>query len=238
MTTRERPLQLGLVPTRALPDDLAPPSPTNCPPPPLLGLRAGGAPDGELPGRHPHRRADPARRRGRGRLRRLPDAGHLCGRRDRPARIPLAGGDWVPGTHLDLGGGTGAATWAVADACRRAPATPAPSWTGPSPPSPWAPPWPAPPPPGAYATPTGRAGRWAAPPAPRADLITVSYVLGELTATDREALLGAAAEAAAGAVVVVEPGTPRATRVIAARDGLIARRTAVLAPCPHDGPCR
>lgn len=75
-------------------------------------------------------------------------------------------------------------------------------------------------------------------PLPRTDLVTVSYVLGELTAAARESLVTAAAEAAGGAVVVVEPGTPEGyARVIDARDRLIAAGLHVLAPCPHDGRC-
>jgi ribosomal protein RSM22 (predicted rRNA methylase) len=150
----------------------------------------------------------------------------------------LQAGDWAPHTHLDLGGGTGAATWAVADAWEDAghrstvldwsqaaltlgaalakaahtPAVREAAWTR---------------------QPLGAAARL-----PQADLVTVSYVLGELTAADRESLLTAAAQAAGGAVVVVEPGTPEGfARVLDARDRLIAAGLHVLAPCPHDGGC-
>jgi ribosomal protein RSM22 (predicted rRNA methylase) len=72
---------------------------------------------------------------------------------------------------------------------------------------------------------------------PRADLVTVSYLLGELD----PALQGAAVQAAASAsrsVLVVEPGTPRGFgAVLAARDHLVAAGWHVLAPCPQPGPC-
>ncbi|MBM9505345.1 small ribosomal subunit Rsm22 family protein [Actinacidiphila acididurans] len=151
----------------------------------------------------------------------------------------LRAGDWAPRTHLDLGGGTGAATWAVADAwpdeghestvldwsaaaleLGRALAA------------------------GAEAAPV-RAARWSraplsggAPELPETDLVTVSYVLGELTPADRAALVRAAAGAARGALVIAEPGTPEGyARIIEARDLLIAAGHTVLAPCPHDAAC-
>jgi ribosomal protein RSM22 (predicted rRNA methylase) len=149
-------------------------------------------------------------------------------------------GDWVPGTHLDLGGGTGAATWAVGDA-----------WPGAGHRSivlDWSP----------SALALGRAlardageravrdAEWtraplagsAAPALPAADLVTVSYVLGELTAAARTSLVEAAATATRGAVLMAEPGTPEGyARIVDARDRLIAAGLTVLAPCPHDRNC-
>jgi ribosomal protein RSM22 (predicted rRNA methylase) len=147
-------------------------------------------------------------------------------------------GDWAPASHLDLGGGTGAATWAVADAwpdgghrstvldwsqaaltlgrdlARDAGehAVREAEWT--------------------------RAPLGGAPALPASDLVTVSYVIGELTPADAASLLDAAVAAARGAVVVAEPGTPDGyRRIIEARDRLVAAGLTVLAPCPHDGPC-
>ncbi|SHL10143.1 small ribosomal subunit Rsm22 [Actinacidiphila paucisporea] len=150
----------------------------------------------------------------------------------------LQSGDWAPQTHLDLGGGTGAATWAVADAWQDAAhRSTVLDWSQPALTL------------GAALAETAhtaavRDAEWTRQPLggtarlPRADLVTVSYVLGELTSTDRESLLAAATEAAAGAVVVVEPGTPEGyRRVLDARDRLIGAGLHVLAPCPHDGPC-
>jgi ribosomal protein RSM22 (predicted rRNA methylase) len=150
----------------------------------------------------------------------------------------LRAGDWAPAAHLDLGGGTGAATWAVADTYAegghrstvldwaqpaldlgaalargaRSAAVREAVWRRQA---------------------LGGAGRL-----PGADLVTVSYVLGELTPGDREGLVDAAVEAAAGAVLVVEPGTPEGYgRVLAARERLLAAGLHVLAPCPHGLGC-
>ncbi|MFE1858381.1 small ribosomal subunit Rsm22 family protein [Streptomyces anandii] len=141
---------------------------------------------------------------------------------------------WVPGSHVDVGGGTGAATWAV-----RA------TWEGARPVTvlDWAEPALALGREIAGADPLLREARWqrarigAALALDPADLVTVSYVLGELTEADRAAVVDAAAEAARS-VVVVEPGTPDGyARVIAARDRLIAAGFRVAAPCPHSAAC-
>ncbi|MEU0132600.1 small ribosomal subunit Rsm22 family protein [Streptomyces sp. NPDC006296] len=150
------------------------------------------------------------------------------------AALREAAPDWEPATHTDIGGGTGAASWAVAGA-----------WDGPrSTVLDWSEP--------ALAlgrelaeasgVPALRAATWerariGTSPAPApADLVTVSYVLKELTAADRAAVVDAAASARA--VVIVEPGTPDGyARVIEARDRLIAAGFGVAAPCPHDDAC-
>lgn len=72
---------------------------------------------------------------------------------------------------------------------------------------------------------------------PAADLVTVSYVLSELAPDAQEALVRASA-AGAGAVAVVEPGTPDGyQRIMAARDVLVGMGMHVAAPCPHSGAC-
>ncbi|MDN5920331.1 MAG: small ribosomal subunit Rsm22 family protein [Pseudonocardia sp.] len=88
-----------------------------------------------------------------------------------------------------------------------------------------------------------RAARWertqlgAATTLPEADLITVSYVLGELPEPVRETLVDEAA-ARASTVAVFEPGTPAGyRRILAVRERLIAAGMGVAAPCPHDGAC-
>lgn len=141
---------------------------------------------------------------------------------------------YSPSTHLDVGGGTGAAVWAAADV-----------WPGL----------------------VGRTvleqvaevrelGRRLAagsadlgdvswlpcnlddgPVLPAADLVTVSYVLGELQPRTRSALVSRLAEQP-GTVVVVEPGTPGGyERVLAVRDELAAAGRHVVAPCPHQLSC-
>ncbi|GAA2594847.1 small ribosomal subunit Rsm22 family protein [Streptomyces axinellae] len=149
-------------------------------------------------------------------------------------RIP----GWAPGSHLDVGGGTGAATWAAAGVWGAPRVTTVLDWAEP-------------------ALDLGRelAARAPAGPLPDAewrrgslrgggaelapaDLVTVSYVLGELAEEDRRAAVDAAVGAARHAVVLVEPGTPEGyARVIEARRALIAAGLRVLAPCPHDGAC-
>ncbi|MGW7102050.1 small ribosomal subunit Rsm22 family protein [Streptomyces sp. NPDC054838] len=143
---------------------------------------------------------------------------------------------WTPGSHVDVGGGTGAATWA-ADA----------TWDGPRSTTvlDWAEP--------ALAlgrelasrssSPVLRAAQWrravvgAGIALPEADLVTVSYVLGELTAEARRAVVAEAARAGR-AVVLIEPGTPEGyLRIREAREQLIAAGLTVAAPCPHDGAC-
>lgn len=124
------------------------------------------------------------------------------------AALQEAAPGWVPATHTDIGGGTGAASWAVAGAWE-GPKTTVLDWAEP-----------------ALALgrelaaisgiPALRTAEWRrarigtglelAP----TDLITVSYVLKELTADARAGFVDTAA-AAAQAVVVVEPGTPTAT---------------------------
>ncbi|WP_338678229.1 small ribosomal subunit Rsm22 family protein [Streptomyces sp. SCSIO 30461] len=145
--------------------------------------------------------------------------------------------DWTPATHTDIGGGTGAASWAVADAW--------PDGTQRTTVLDWAEP----------ALALGRELASAAgPPALRSaswqrarigasmglepvDLVTVSYVLKELTEADRAAVVEQAA-AAGRTVLIVEPGTPDGyQRIIEARDRLIAAGLRIAAPCPHSGTC-
>lgn len=143
---------------------------------------------------------------------------------------------WAPDSHVDVGGGTGAATWAV-DA----------TWDGPRDTTvlDWAEPaltlgreLAA-----ASTSPALRGAAWrravigAGLTLPEADLVTVSYVLGELTPQARTAVVAEAARAGR-AVVLVEPGTPEGyLRIREARDQLLAAGLRIAAPCPHDGTC-
>ncbi|WP_426363588.1 small ribosomal subunit Rsm22 family protein [Streptomyces sp. E-08] len=146
--------------------------------------------------------------------------------------LRAAAPDWEPRTHTDVGGGTGAASWAVAEAwAQEPPRTTVLDWAEP-------------------ALTLGRelaAGvldaEWrrerigSALSLAEADLVTVSYVLKELTEADRTALVTEAARAAQ-AVVIVEPGTPDGyERIIAARTRLVEAGFTVAAPCPHSGAC-
>jgi ribosomal protein RSM22 (predicted rRNA methylase) len=147
-------------------------------------------------------------------------------------------GDWAPSVHVDVGGGTGAAAWAVADAWPHSaaggagPASTVLDWSD-----------------AALALGRELAAAGALPgadwrhavlggPLPEADLVTVTYVLGELRESVRTAVVAEAATSSRGAVVVVEPGTPDGfARVLAAREQLLGAGFAVLAPCPHSGAC-
>jgi ribosomal protein RSM22 (predicted rRNA methylase) len=139
-----------------------------------------------------------------------------------------------PASLLDVGGGTGAAAWAVVDAypsvgtitvvdqvasalrfgAQLASDSPSAALRGAS--------WVAGHLPGVL---------------PPADLATVSYVLGELAEEARPALIEAVA-GAAPAVIVVEPGTPAGyARILAARTHLISLGRTIVAPCPHQLGC-
>ncbi|QLJ00700.1 rRNA methyltransferase [Streptomyces sp. NEAU-sy36] len=141
---------------------------------------------------------------------------------------------WVPGSHVDVGGGTGAATWAVTD-----------TWAGKRPVTvlDWAEPALALGRELAAANPALAGADWrrarigAGLDLEPVDLLTVSYVLNELTEADRAALVDAAA-GAARSVVIVEAGTPAGyARVIEARDRLVRAGFRVAAPCPHSAAC-
>ncbi|MEU3284062.1 small ribosomal subunit Rsm22 family protein [Streptomyces longwoodensis] len=148
--------------------------------------------------------------------------------------LAAAAPGWTPADHLDVGGGTGAATWAATA-----------TWAGPRPVTvlDWSEPALELGREIAAANPALEGARWerarigAALTLPPTDLVTVSYVLNELSPADRTALLGAVASAA-GAAVIVEPGTPDGyARVLEARDRLLAAGFRVAAPCPHDAAC-
>ncbi|CAM5377132.1 rRNA methyltransferase [Streptomyces spiroverticillatus] len=143
---------------------------------------------------------------------------------------------WVPGTHVDVGGGTGAASWAVSEAWGTQTSTVL-DWAEP-----------------ALAlgrelaeasgVPALKTVRWqrsrigAALTVESSDLVTVSYVLKELTEGDRDTLVDQVVQAARGAVVLVEPGTPDGyRRILAARERLVAAGMRIAAPCPDSGPC-
>ncbi len=70
-----------------------------------------------------------------------------------------------------------------------------------------------------------------------ADLVTLSYVLGELAPAERRLVVDRAA-AVAKALMVVEPGTPAGyERILAARQAMIDGGMTIVAPCPHQTAC-
>jgi ribosomal protein RSM22 (predicted rRNA methylase) len=150
------------------------------------------------------------------------------------AALRAAGPDLRPATLLDLGGGTGAAVWAAAAtlpsllsaqvldgsepalALGRSLAAHAPD--------------------AVLAGATWTRTRWPAE-LPAADLVTLAYFAGELPAEQQVAVVAAAAERA-GAVAVVEPGTPAGfADLLRARDTLLDKGFWIVAPCPHDWGC-
>jgi ribosomal protein RSM22 (predicted rRNA methylase) len=73
---------------------------------------------------------------------------------------------------------------------------------------------------------------------PVADLVVLSYVLTELSGSDRQNLLVKAWQACQAMLVVIVPGTPRAfTTLLQCRDYLIQQGAWVVAPCPHHERC-
>jgi len=147
-------------------------------------------------------------------------------------RAALLSVDTRVATHVDLGGGSGAAAWAAGGLWptvtteiverqpaairlgRRLIATLASSnqrWT------------------------TADLRRWT--PGRRVDLITIAYVLNELSEATRHRLITTAAESA-DTVVIVEPGTPRGFhRILEVRRQLIEHGLTIAAPCPHQHAC-
>ncbi|MFH9398497.1 small ribosomal subunit Rsm22 family protein [Streptomyces sp. NPDC017638] len=141
---------------------------------------------------------------------------------------------WTPAGHTDVGGGTGAATWAVQSTWPGERGVTVLDWAEPALAL------------GrrlAAAHPALKDARWqrarigADLTLDDTDLVTVSYVLNELADADRAALVDAAARAAR-TVVIVEAGTPAGyDRVIEARDRLVRAGFRIAAPCPHSAAC-
>lgn len=77
---------------------------------------------------------------------------------------------------------------------------------------------------------------WQAVPA---DLVTASYVLGELPEARLIPFVAKLWEHTLSTLVLVEPGTPEGfKRIIAARQSLLTLGAGVVAPCPHQDHCQ
>jgi ribosomal protein RSM22 (predicted rRNA methylase) len=73
---------------------------------------------------------------------------------------------------------------------------------------------------------------------PRADLVVAGYVLAELDEARAATVALGLWQSAAQALVLVEPGTPQGfARIKAARGALIAAGAHAAAPCTHDNAC-
>ncbi|RJQ73708.1 rRNA methyltransferase [Pseudonocardiaceae bacterium YIM PH 21723] len=144
--------------------------------------------------------------------------------------------DFEPRSHVDIGGGTGAAVWAAAEVfpslerttvLERVPQVIS-LGSRLAQDSPYR---------------TVHSAQWKQftigpkPELPTADLVTMSYVLGELPEPLREPVIAEMA-AKATVVVLIEPGTPLGhDRILAARSWLVGAGLTVAAPCPHSTDC-
>jgi ribosomal protein RSM22 (predicted rRNA methylase) len=148
------------------------------------------------------------------------------------AQLVAAAPGLAPETQLDVGGGSGAAAWAAMDAFPSLRAATVLDQVGP-------------------ALDLGRRlavrgglpltwSQWHASGSgelPAADLVTISYVLGELSGEAQAELIRQALRSAR-LLVVVEPGTPAGyERILRARTTLIENGLKLLAPCPHQHAC-
>lgn len=69
-------------------------------------------------------------------------------------------------------------------------------------------------------------------------LVSMSYVLGELSPEDQASVLEKGWKAAEKALVLIEPGTPKGFQtILRARTRLLALGGHMVAPCPHAGLC-
>lgn len=72
----------------------------------------------------------------------------------------------------------------------------------------------------------------------RADLVTLAYVLDELTPGVRERLVHDLWALTRSVLLIVEPGTPAGwQRILAVREQLVSSGAYILAPCPHVQTC-
>ncbi|QDP95769.1 rRNA methyltransferase [Microlunatus elymi] len=73
---------------------------------------------------------------------------------------------------------------------------------------------------------------------PRADVITVGYLLSEIDESLQQQVIRASADAAGELLIIVEPGTKKGyRRIISAREQLLAAGMSLVAPCPHQLRC-
>lgn len=70
------------------------------------------------------------------------------------------------------------------------------------------------------------------------DVVSMSYVLGELDEGAQDALIQEAWTWAQKYLILIEPGTPRGYgRILRAREHLLAKGAHILGPCPHHNAC-
>jgi ribosomal protein RSM22 (predicted rRNA methylase) len=142
--------------------------------------------------------------------------------------------EWSPRTLLDVGAGPGTSLWAARDQwpsigdATMLEASEAIRQVG-----------------DALARESGARTNWIAadiarglPALASADLVTLSYVLGELAPAAINPLIERLWTLSGDVLMVVEPGTPAGwQRILLVRDRLIALGADILAPCPHAERC-
>ena len=70
------------------------------------------------------------------------------------------------------------------------------------------------------------------------DLVVVGYALTEIADSELPAVVDRLWTQTGGALVIVEPGTPRDhARLMGVRSRLVALGATIIAPCPHQSPC-
>jgi ribosomal protein RSM22 (predicted rRNA methylase) len=70
------------------------------------------------------------------------------------------------------------------------------------------------------------------------DLVAVGYALTEIAESELPAVVDRLWAQTGGALVIVEPGTPRDhARLMGVRSRLLALGANIIAPCPHQAPC-
>ena len=142
--------------------------------------------------------------------------------------------EWSPRTLLDVGAGPGSVLWAARDQwpsigdATMVEASEAIRQIG-----------------DALAQETGARTNWIAadiarglPALEGAELVTLSYVLGELSPAAINPLIERLWALSGDVLLVVEPGTPAGwQRILLVRDRLIALGAHIIAPCPHAERC-
>ncbi len=75
-------------------------------------------------------------------------------------------------------------------------------------------------------------------PWPKAELVVMSYTLAEIPQSRQTSTIDELWRACDGLLALIEPGTPAGyARILAARTQLIGAGAELIAPCPHQGAC-
>ena len=142
--------------------------------------------------------------------------------------------EWTPRTLLDVGAGPGSVLWAARDQWPSIGEATMVEASGPIREIG-----------DALTRETGARTNWIAadiarglPPLKGAELVTLSYVLGELSPAAINPLIERLWTLSGDMLLVVEPGTPAGwQRILLVRDRLIALGAHIIAPCPHAERC-